>query len=54
VGELTEYARRCKAIDLLHRGSRFAAPAALAAAGSQISPWQCRKLVNDVMAHGAT
>jgi len=27
VGELREYARRCKAIDLLRRGSRFAADA---------------------------
>ena len=28
MGELSEYARRCKAIDLLRRGSRFAAAAA--------------------------
>jgi len=43
VGEITEYARRCKAIDLLRRGTRFAATAAAVGRGQAwLAKWWAR------------
>ena len=43
MGEITEYARRCKAIDLLRRGTRFAATAAAVGRGQAwLAKWWAR------------